>query len=99
MIPLLLCALASTAARADDDDTDRLARDRVLHSVKSGKALPLTTLKAIVLKRWPGELLEVSIEEEDGALAYAFKVLTDGGRLTEIEIDARTGNVIEVENE
>ena len=101
MLIALPIMLLSSTARADDDrdESGRLARDRVLKSVQSGEARPLAELKQIVLKRWPGELLEVDIEDDGGVLAYTFKVVTDSGRLTEIEIDAGTGRIIEVENE
>jgi uncharacterized membrane protein YkoI len=97
---LLLVAISASAVWAgDDDETGRQTRDRVLRSVQKGEVLPLPKLRHIVLARWPGELLGVEIDEEHGTLSYAFKVLTEGGRLTEIEIDARTGKIIEVENE
>ena len=44
-----------------------------------------------------GELLEPLYEPVPAH--YEIKILTDGGRLREIKIDARTGAVIEIEDE
>ena len=99
-------------ARADDDhgqmdrdkpsmDEDRERGDhaRILKSVREGKILPLTQLRAKVFEKWPGELLALSIDTEKGAIVYEFRILRSDGKLTEVEVDAANGRIIEVENE
>jgi uncharacterized membrane protein YkoI len=45
-----------------------------------------------------GRLIESELEEEDGRLIYGFEFETADG-ITEVEIDAVTGELIEVEHE
>ena len=98
-------------ARADDrgqadgdkpranEDRESGDHDRILKAVREGKILPLTQLKAKVLRQWPGELVALSIDTEKDAIVYEFRILRSDGKLTEVEIDAANGRVIEVENE
>ena len=101
-------AQATTAhvAHADDDhgrkteaDDEREDRDQVLEALRRGEILPLPKLKALVLARWPGEIVALSVDREDGRIRYEFRVLRPDGRLTEVEVDARDGSILEVENE
>ena len=107
----LLLAGQAAEVRADDDgqkDHDRpptSARDepedydRILDFVRQGKIRPLPPLKAMVLSKWPGELVGLTIDTENGAVLYEFRVLRADGKLTEIEVDATDGRIMEVENE
>lgn len=84
----------SATPSADDDDYDF-----ALQAVRDGKALPLSQLQEIVSARYPGDIINIGITRKHDKLLYEFKVLQPSGRLTEIEMNARTGNVEEVENE
>ena len=113
MATLALWILGSLPhARADDEpgqmdrdkpsaDKDRERGDyaRILKSVREGTILPLPQLRANVLEKWPGELVALSIDTEKGAIVYEFRILRSDGKLTEVEVDAANGRVIEVENE
>lgn len=110
---LLVLCLSATGqfALADDDGGDDQERgtadrrsesedyDRILKSAREGKILPLARLKAVVLARWPGELLDVSIHSRRESIIYEFRIVRDDGKLTEVEVDAANGKIIEVENE
>jgi uncharacterized membrane protein YkoI len=79
---------------AADDDHD-LAR----RALEQGRALPLADILAKVTPRVPGKVIEVELEVDDGALVYDLKVLTPQGRLQEIEVDAATGRILEIEDD
>ena len=87
---------AGTLATSPGDDDDY---DAALEAVRDGKALPLSELQEIVTSRYPGDIINVGISRKHDKLLYEFKVLRPSGRLTEIEMNARTGTVEEVENE
>jgi len=54
----------------------------------------------IALGRVAGRVVEAEIEREDGRLVYSFDIEVPGvSGLTEVEIDAQTGEILEVENE
>jgi uncharacterized membrane protein YkoI len=81
---------------ADDESADF---DSALEAVKAGKALPLSTLQKTVMSRFHGEMINVEINRKQEQLFYEFKVLRPSGHVTEVEINAMTGKIEEVEND
>ena len=55
--------------------------------------------KATALKRMPGKLKSAELETEKGKLVYSFDIITDAKKIMEVQIDAMTGEVVEVEEE
>ena len=47
----------------------------------------------------PGEIVEIELDREEGTLIYEVEVLSGSGRVRKVEIDARTGAVLEIEDE
>ncbi|MGR6468699.1 PepSY domain-containing protein [Rhizobium sp. PAMB 3182] len=103
MLVLALSGLAASlplSARADDDDGDGDDdRDDALRSVRAGHAKPLSAILPVIRERWPGELVGVKVRRRRHRLYYAIRVVAENGHLIEIEVDATSGTVIEVENE
>jgi uncharacterized membrane protein YkoI len=87
-----LIAASACMAHADDD------ADRARASAQSGRILPLTRIQAIVQQRYPGELLEVELDDGDSP-SYEIRVLQKSGRILEIEVDARSGRVLDVDED
>ncbi len=97
LLPLLLVSVATLGvfpAIAGDGDLDRL-RD----AVRRGEVIPLSQLQASVRKAFPGEIIGVKLDEDDGRFIYEFKVLKTNGRLVEIEMDAGDGRVLDVDDD
>ena len=86
-------AAASADNRPDDDAT------RIRMAVAHGKVMPLPRILAVAQQRVPGEVLKVELEEISDRLGYEVKMLTPDGRVREIEIDARTGAIIKVQDD
>lgn len=61
--------------------------------------LPLARILSIVRTQATGEVIEVELEEDDGQESYEVAVLTPEGRKVEITVDARTGRVLEREED
>ncbi|MBE7182788.1 MAG: PepSY domain-containing protein [Methylobacterium mesophilicum] len=98
-LPVLLSALAAlifmpTAVRADKVSTEQLRA-----AVGRGDALPLSDLKRRLSATYPGEIIKVDVDMDDGRLRYEFKVLQASGRVLEVTMDAATGRFLEVEND
>lgn len=97
VLALSFAAAAPVVAWADnhkskDHDAARVALAR-------GQVLPLTRILAIAEQRAPGDVLKVELEDDDGKLVYEVKVLGRNGRVRELDIDARTGAVLKIEND
>lgn len=60
----------------------------------------LEDAKATALAKYPGEVVEVEYSiESDGTPVYELDIVAKNGREWEVEIDAVTGKIIEVEEE
>ena len=71
-------------------------------SLAKPKPKPKITMadaKATALKRMPGKLKSAELETEKGKLVYSFDIITDAKKIMEVQIDAMTGEVVEVEEE
>ncbi len=91
---LLLCGVALAPLARD------IGQDEALQLRRSGELLPFEAVLAVALGRYPGaSLLEVELEEEDGRYVYELELLTAGGEVRELEIDARSGAVLQDEVE
>lgn len=71
-------------------------QDRARNAVKSGQALPLSTILGQVRRRYPGKLLDANLSRRGGSLIYAIKLRGGDNRITLLQVDARTGRVLSV---
>lgn len=99
----LAAALSSTAlaVRADDgdgDDDEGHNIDALEQAVGRGEIQSLAKLKAIIRQTFPGEIVRVTTHDHHG-VKYGFRVLKTDGRLIEVEMDAVSGRILEVENQ
>lgn len=78
---------------------DGLHGSRATDDARKGSQLPLEQALDLAAKYLPGEVLKVELENKRGRSIYEIKVLTGNGRLREIELDARTGDVLEIEDD
>lgn len=90
LVALLLALLGSGASEAGDGHD----HDRARRALESGEILPLRTILERVDRDYPGQIMEVELEREDGRWRYEIKVLRAGGALVKIEIDARDGALL-----
>jgi uncharacterized membrane protein YkoI len=90
----LAFAAIGGAFAGDDDD-----HESAMRALEQGLALPLTDIIAKVARRVPGKVIEVELEDDDGTLVYDLKVLSPDGRLREIEVEAATGEILEIEDD
>lgn len=113
-VPLLALALATAplvhialpAARgsegrhaSDKAERKRAEQDAIRKAVQRGDLVSLPRVIAIARARVPGEVVKIELEYEERAIQYEVKILTPSGRIREVEIDARSGSVIKVEDD
>lgn len=89
----------TTAVIADDDEDELSEQEEVRLALKRGEVLPLVRILAITEKEVPGDVVEVELEREAGKLVYEITVLTAGGRVREVILDARTGVILKTEDD
>lgn len=89
LLLLLSTLVISSGLLAGDKDHDR-ARE----ALEAGKILPLRTIIEKLDRDYPGQILEVELDREDGQWVYEIKLLRDNGALIELELDAGDGTLI-----
>jgi uncharacterized membrane protein YkoI len=89
---ILLSGLALPGASA----SDKRDHERARAAVQAGQVLPLPTLLERLQRTHPGQVLELELELEDGRWIYEVKLLQANGQLLKLELDAATGQVLQV---
>lgn len=95
-LALALCAAAGPALSGESKKHDH---DAARAALAKGAILPLPRVLAIAGKEVPGDVLKVELEDDDGRLIYDLKILSRNGRIREVEIDAKTGAILKVEDD
>lgn len=89
---LLLIPLSGAAH--DDDLTDH---DHALAARQAAAIRPLAELLGPVEAAHRGRVIGVELDDEDGRLVYELRLIRADGTLSEITLDAATGQLLEVE--
>ena len=84
---------AVTAAPAEAPVLRQRDHERVRDAVARGEMVPLETILADAQRRHPGRVLEVELEHDE----YEVEILGADGVVRELEYDARTGELLDVE--
>ncbi len=88
---MLALAAGPNAGLADESD-----HEQARQALQAGKVLPLRSVLDIVERDYPGQVVKVEFEEDDGEFIYEIRLLQSGGRLVKLKIDARDGKVLGV---
>jgi hypothetical protein len=68
-----------------------LDQDATLAAVKDGKALPLRALLPQIEQKYRGEVIDAVLQRIGRRLIYTLKMLSPGGRIFVVAVDAATG--------
>ncbi len=102
---MMLAFLASFAgvstalSHEGEEDHEITDEDRARGALERGEVLPLDQVKAGLESRVHGEITGIELEKEDGIWVYEFKVISPGGKMIEVHIDAKTGKLIDKKGE
>jgi uncharacterized membrane protein YkoI len=81
----LIATLGAPAQGRDHDEAH--------HAIERGEVRPLSEIVAALRGKLPGDIVRVEIERENGHWFYEFRTVDTQGRLFEVHVDARTGEV------
>lgn len=90
---MLIAMLSLSTVRAEESAT--VARQLL----KEGKIMPLQEIltKAAMIK--PGQVIETDLQKENERYVYELEILDKDGQVWELELDAQTGEFVDLENE
>lgn len=77
----------------------QLQHDDARRALQSGLVRPLEDILAEMRKSFPGEVIEIEFEQEDGRYIYEIEMIRSDGRVIEVTMDAKTMAVIKVEDD
>lgn len=83
----------SITTKADGNDHD-LAR----RASEAGEILPLRDILAIIERDFPGQIIEIELERDDGLWLYEIKLIRSGGMLAKIKLNARDGSLLKIKD-
>ncbi|MCR6662881.1 MAG: PepSY domain-containing protein [Luteimonas sp.] len=98
-IPLVLfTAIASLSMQPAHAGKDDQIEARAL--LQRGEILPLGRILQIVQERVPGDIIEVELDLSDKhGWEYEVKVLATTGRVLDVDVNARTGEIRKIEDD
>ncbi len=92
LLPLLLSATQDPLQVLDGGAREQQA---VRQAVQQGRYVPLETVVRDALKRYPGRLLEVELDDD----TYEIEILGPRGKVMELDYDARDGRLLKMEED
>lgn len=105
LILVTTSALPSAATQAVSFDDERafllaeLDINNVMELKQSGEILPLESILDRVRELQPGRVIEIELEDDDGRYIYEMEVVDDSGVVWDIDVDARTGKLLDRERD
>lgn len=96
---LILALLALSPLQVLGQDTVFPDFEIAEEAVRRGEILPLATIMEHVAAVQPGRVIEVELEMEDGIRVYEVELITPDGRLLEVDLDARTGAILSLDED
>lgn len=87
--------MLATAVMVAGGGAPAFARDHddARRAVEAGEIRPLADILNAVKSKLPGDVVGVKLEREAGVWKYELRVVDEKGRLFEIHVDARSGEV------
>lgn len=82
-----------------DWEDDGHSHDRARRASARGEILSLAEIYKRAAARFPGRVLEAELESEQGQWVYELKMLDPAGRLRKVDLDARTGEFLQREDD
>jgi uncharacterized membrane protein YkoI len=96
IMPVILALLLSSPAQVVQADDDYIEAKRLR---ESGEIMPLEEILKNVRRTYTGRILEVELENEKGRVIYELEILGDDSIVREIYIDAKSGELLSVEED
>jgi uncharacterized membrane protein YkoI len=87
---LVALACPATGALADERKHDQ---DMVRQAVERGDIKTLAEILTMIRGKLPGEIVGVEAERKDGRWFYEFRAVDGRGRIFEVYVDARSGEI------
>lgn len=92
----LLAGLFTTGAALA---SDRIDHNEIYQLRQSGEIMSMEKVLEHARTIQPGQLIEAELDREKGSYVYELKIIDADGKMHELELDARTGELLKRELE
>ncbi|HRP74701.1 MAG TPA: PepSY domain-containing protein [Rhodocyclaceae bacterium] len=82
--------------KTEERRAKKAAQEAAFAALQRGEILPVTRIMQIATSRVPGDIIEI---EYKAGPVYEVEILTPDGRVKEIKLDARSGEVIRIKDD
>lgn len=90
-------ALSCASLAPDSADARELTMRETRRAIASGRALPFRMVVRRIRRKFRGEILDAALfQRPNGRLIYRIKVLTVGGAVRVVVIDAGSGRILNI---
>jgi len=96
LITLCLIIITMMPPGLSQADNDYIEARRLQDT---GEILSLESLLKNVRPLFPGKILQIELETEEGKIVYEFEILGNDGIVREVYFDAKTGKLLSVKEE
>ncbi|HEY0406587.1 MAG TPA: PepSY domain-containing protein [Pyrinomonadaceae bacterium] len=96
---IVILAAGAFAARPAKNNRQEDASAAEQARLSKQTRITMEQARAIALKRAPGNIEGSELEREHGKLVYSFDIRNDKGTITEVQVNAKTGRIVSVEEE
>jgi hypothetical protein len=96
---ILSTVLCASAFAAPTTNRTRSGQDNKQAKLAKQAKITMEQARGIALKRAPGTIEEGELEKEHGKLVYSFDIRNSQGTITEVQVSAKDGSIISVEEE
>lgn len=93
-----LTAFALVAAPGASASDKRHELDALRRAVERGEVQPLASILESVRGKLPGEVTRIEAEQKKDRWIYELRVVDPSGRLIEVHVDAKTGDIIRLKD-
>ena len=92
-------ALSETAPPDADDVDDAREHYEAREALRLGEIRPLEQIIAVVRGQIAGDIIEIEFERNEGRYVYEIEIIEPSGRIIEIEVDAKTSEILKREED
>lgn len=94
LVSALLVAGAISPAHADNENEREDDHEQAIHALEQGQVRALADILTEIDDELGGKIVGVEFERRGGRYIYEFKVLTAGGSLREVFVDAASAEIL-----
>lgn len=89
---------SGSSTSGSGSSSKKVSDSAIRAAVKSGEAVPLADVLAVVRSKYKGQIVKINVSESSNRLVYNIRMIDKDNRLMEVRVSARSKRIISVKN-